>query len=331
MRIDEIVSDKIYHYTGIYNAEKIVTGRGFALTASPGTDVERAMQKGNRFYYLSTTRSKVGDYTLHNSYRTGVVFNLNGRWFNDRYKGAAVDYWESYWIAQRRAGVTDRGREMEDRVFSYEPTIPLPQNMGEVITSIHVLFEEIDERFVIPLRRLLLGAKKNGIPIFLYDDKQAFLLQDTRRTKDISSLIPDLKKIEPDAYQRQSRDSLKPYRELYHKRDREHLSKDAKKRLSNIIYDSFGDAPRSFSADIHNARTSDREIWRNCWRSFARKTSRPQNSFSIFSKPSGKTSKKTSTKISPISGNSPTRNCKKVRRWCPARRSGRSRAGSSRR
>ncbi len=126
----ESATSNLYHSTRLYNAAKVLEQGYFKLAASVGTRSELAHQKPGRFYYLSTTRSKVGDYTLHNYHIDGVVFNLNGDWLNQRYKAAPIDYWERMWL--QRDGRTS---EAEDRIYSREPTIPLPDPASKLITS----------------------------------------------------------------------------------------------------------------------------------------------------------------------------------------------------
>ena len=108
------------------------------MTASSGTKTERDISKQE--YYLSTTRSKVGDYTLHQFHKSGLVFELNGDWFNHHYKGGPVDYWGGK-LPHYGPGLKGRYSEMEDRVFSDEPFIPLPKNPKELIKAVHILFK----------------------------------------------------------------------------------------------------------------------------------------------------------------------------------------------
>jgi hypothetical protein len=259
--LNEAATDVLFHATSISAAASILKNKKIKLTSAMGTGSERSFQKNDRFYYLSTARSKVADYTLHNIYSDGVVLNLNGRWFSQRYKSSAVDYWEGYWQKQRAAGVEDRYSEMEDRIFSREPNIDLPANISDAISEIHVLIKDrnIDERRVIFLRNLLIEAKRNNVPIFIYDDKKSMILQDKRKTIPLKEIIPLLKK-EPEKSWRsmKPRDYLKSYRELYFKNAEKDLSKDAKRILSNIkYYDYSGDVLRSLEADLHNAKSSE--------------------------------------------------------------------------
>ena len=104
----------------LYAAADILKNNRFRLTASSGTKSERDISKEE--YYLSTTRSKVGDYTLHQFHKSGLVFELNGDWFNHHYKGGPVDYWAGK-LPHYGPGLKGRYSEMEDRVFSAEPYI----------------------------------------------------------------------------------------------------------------------------------------------------------------------------------------------------------------
>ena len=59
-----------------------------------------------------------------------MVFELNGDWFNHHYKGGPVDYWGGK-LPHYGPGLKGRYSEMEDRVFSDEPFIPLPKDPKE--------------------------------------------------------------------------------------------------------------------------------------------------------------------------------------------------------
>jgi hypothetical protein len=252
----ESVSSVVYHYTSLPNAATILSGNSFRLTTSAGTGAEQSLAKGNKPYYLSTTRSKVGDYTLHQFYKSGVVFELNGDWFNQRYKGAPVDYWGRN--RSQGAGLKGRYKEMEDRVFSDEAYIPFPKNPKDLIRSIHILWKEDDDkRFNQYLRTVLIRAKQLGIPYYAYDDEAAFVLQDTRKAVaiDIKSLInPEIKKF-GDNWPQSKKDYFKGWRELYYAKDSNSLSKEGK-RLFNMVTRYLRDANSSLSADIHNAKST---------------------------------------------------------------------------
>lgn len=252
----EAATANLYHSTRLYNAAKILEQGYFKLAASVGTGSELAHQKPGRFYFLSTTRSKVGDYTLHNYHIDGVVFNLNGDWLGHRYKVAPIDYWERMWL--KRDGRTS---EAEERVYSREPAIALPDPATKLITAIHVLYEKdkikSDDNRPYWLRKLLTKAKLKGIPISVYDDPRAWLAQDQRRAINLKTLIGASEPKQPKPWPRMPRDWFKAWRELYHKSSTETLNSDAKRILDRLRRDYSGDMTRSLEADIHNQKSAD--------------------------------------------------------------------------
>ena len=252
----ESVSSTVYHFTSIPAAAEILASGNFRLTASSGTKTERDLARG-REYYLSTTRSKVGDYTLHQFHKDGLVFELNGDWFNQRYRGGPVDYWGGNKGRYYGQGIKGRYSEMEDRVFSNEPYISFPKNPKDLIKSIHILWawkpnETQNNKW---LRTVLIRAKQMGIPHYIYEDEQEFVLQDTRRAIkiDVNKLVnPDAPKF-GDNYPRTEKDWFKGYREIYYAKDKESLTKEGKRVADKIMY-YFDDAVRGLEADIHNEK-----------------------------------------------------------------------------
>lgn len=252
----EAATSELYHNTGLYSAGKILENGYFQLTASAGTASELQFHKPGKFYYLSTTRSKVGDYTLHNYHIEGVVLNLNGNWLNQRYQAAPIDYWERSW--ERSGG--QRTSEMEDRIYSKTPTIPLPTPVTKLITSIHVLFEidkikpSLDEDRIFRLRKLLLNAKKLHIPIYVYKSPNDWLTQNPTKRISTDNLIKLMKPRKPEpSWARSKKDWFKDYRELYYKNDMNQLSPSAKKLMWKA-YQYPRDLTSGLEADIHNNR-----------------------------------------------------------------------------
>lgn len=262
MRLHELLTesatDVLYHSTGIHNAANILRSRKFNLNQSVSRKTELEYQKKTRFFYLSTTRSKIGDYTLHNIYTSGVVFNLNGRWFNHRYKTVAVDYWDRMWLKSRAAGDLSRYSEMEDRIMSYEPEIDFSKSPLDAISEVHMLIRDgiILDELKQYIRTIILEASRAGIPLFIYDNIKNFLLQDKRKVISVETLLKSgqfkvnsKNLIKP--YTSLARDYVKPYRELYYATSSKDLSSEARKRLRSIKYPYYGDDPaRSLDADM---------------------------------------------------------------------------------
>lgn len=164
MRIAELISEAIsrtvYHYTAVGDATRILESGVFELSSAFGSSAEEELQPPGYPYYLSTTRTPLGDYHRH-VLHDGVLFVLDGEWFNRRYRGEPVSYYNTGY------GHKPRQREAEDRVFSRQPTIGIGG-----IREIHVL----ERSPAIPritsgaARRLLILAHRRGIPAFFYDD-----------------------------------------------------------------------------------------------------------------------------------------------------------------
>lgn len=255
----ESVSSIVYHFTSLPAAAEIFKNNYFRLTASSGTKTERDLARG-REYYLSTTRSKVGDYTLHQFHKSGIVFEFNGDWFNQRYKGGPVDYWGKNSGRYSGQGLQGRYSEMEDRVFSNEPYIPFPKNPKDLIKTIHILWQYNkfdDEMQNTALRTILIRAKQLGIPYYIYEGEHEFVLQDTRRAIkiDLARLTNPKAPKFGDNYPRTKKDWFKGYREIYYAKDKESLTKEGKRVADKIMY-YFDDAVRGLEADIHNEKRS---------------------------------------------------------------------------
>ena len=132
MRAAEIIVESLsrvaYHYTNISSALKILKSGEFELSSAPGS-IEQQYAPPGKPYFLSTTRTKLGDYHRSRGASYGVIFALDGNWFNQRYKSGPIDYWQN----RNPQATSHRGHEAEDRVFSSEPTIPI-----NGVTAIHV-------------------------------------------------------------------------------------------------------------------------------------------------------------------------------------------------
>jgi transcriptional regulator with XRE-family HTH domain len=158
----------------------------------------------------------VGDY--HRWVGTGaVMFVLDGQWLQQRYPVKPVDYWERSWLSSGGS----RSRESEDRVFSRDPTIATGG-----VKMIHVLLKEQHENRSPEVRKLLILAKRLGIPAYLYNDEQAWRLQDTRKAITIAQAASLLKGQDP-SRRSYGRKYLSRWLELIHKKASDELSKEA--------------------------------------------------------------------------------------------------------
>ena len=244
----ESLSRVAYHYTGLAAAQKILQSGNFELSSAPGS-IEQQFAPPGRPYFLSTTRTKTGGYHSGGKWR-GVIFNLNGDWFNQHYKSGPLDYW-----GDRGRGM--RASEAEDRVYSSQPTIPIGG-----VTAVHVFVagnQPDDENLAAnraAARQVLISAKTQGIPAYYYDNHDAWIYQDTRKTANVSQLTGK----KPTNYYRgyRRRTYMDTWLELMGATAKNQLSKEGDKLRYNLNYDyDRRSAAESLATDMANARKPD--------------------------------------------------------------------------
>lgn len=248
MRAQELLQERaspvLYHYTTAEAALDIITNNRFQLSISTGNKTEAGMSPSGYDYFLSLTRTRVGDYHRWAS-NGAVMFVLDGTWFDGKYPVKPVDYWSRMWLHPG----SERTRESEDRVFSKEPTIP-----ASAITQAHVLVKE-QHQFRSPLiRKVLIAAKTRGLPTYLYTNEAAWRLQDTRRSVSVAQAAALLKGVEPSRHRGGGRNYLEPWVELLHKKSSKELSTVAEKLRYNLTYYARTGEDQNLSIDISNAR-----------------------------------------------------------------------------
>lgn len=247
--ITESATDEVYHYTSISSAYKILKSGVFKLQAGI-KHVEKQYQSKNTFYFLSTSRSKVGDYHVRHQGHGDVLFVLDGRILNQKYKTKPVDYWDRMWLK------TGRTSETEDRVMSRDPTMPI-----DSVKSVHILLNPRDkgERGGW-IRGAILEAKKRRIPVHVYDNKQYWYMQATQKSlslREISDyLTGELPLTRTSYYDHKKRKDKYPglfeLVSLCYAHKISDLSGPAIKLLQNILW--YSDAlTGGIKNDMHNA------------------------------------------------------------------------------
>lgn len=258
MKVSELLSEGIsqivYHYTNLRALTKLLSTDTFNLTADIGTGSEQDIRRKTKFYYLSTTRHKLGGYNL-NPYRSGIMLKLDGKKLNQRYSGDPVDYW-----GEEFRKINPTKAEAEDRIFSKEPSIP---NAKQYIMEVHILFDEskdISDMEISSLRKIAIDLKKSNIPYYIYSDSKNFLLQN--KNKATTALPKDIGKSSPAVPGRQLKHDLRDfnvYLELYNKKPGDTLSVEAKKILYHLrIY--FSDKLATFGNIMHNNKSKDADF-----------------------------------------------------------------------
>jgi predicted chitinase len=249
MNIDDIVNEGatavLFHYAGITSARDILRNGVFKLSSTTGNPSEAGYAPKGYQYFLSTTRSKVGDY--HRFVGSGAaMFVLDGNWFAQRYPVKPIDYWERSWVHS-----PGRTRESEDRVFSQDNEIPI-----DGVRALHVLLKEQSEVRSPATREMLIIAKQRGIPAYLYMDESAWRLQDTRRAVTVGQAAAVLKGPQPSHRSYRSRNFLEEILEMIFKKAKGELTDGALKRVRNLlIYGSrHPNEDDGLGVDMSNAR-----------------------------------------------------------------------------
>jgi hypothetical protein len=243
----ERATDVLFHYTSIRAGLKILRSGNFELASVVGNRSEEQYAPAGHPYFLSLTRTITGDYHRYVG-SGGVMFKLNGDWFNSRYIVKPIDYWDRAWLHSNGT----RTREAEDRVFSKEPTIPITP-----VTEVHVLLKEQDEYRSPETRQILVTAKQQGLPVFFYTDEAAWRLLDKRRAQTPRQARDVLRGPQPAGSSRKPTDFVKPWIELITKSDDAHLSDRAKRALKSMRYYGNPSEDQNLSVDLSNARKPD--------------------------------------------------------------------------
>jgi hypothetical protein len=243
--LNESLSRVAYHYTNISAARKILQSGQFELSSGLGSVEQQYMPRG-QYYFLSTTRTRIGGY--HDIIgSSAVLFVLDGDWFNQHYKAQPVDYWlnRSPHLSHHRT------HEAEDRVFSPEPTIPI-----DGVTAIHIYVSmDADDQVKAWARQCLIAAKRRGIPTYFYRDKKSWRLLDTRKTT--SGALPGQDTARGYVSSRR-RGYMAPWIELLKAKSKDQLSKDADKLRYSLQYSyDSAQAASGLINDLSNSRKPD--------------------------------------------------------------------------
>ena len=269
-------TDNLYYYRGLFGAYNTLLDNHFTLSSSMGKPGEEKYSEPGKPYFLSTTRSKVGDYHRFVG-DVGVIFNLDGRWISQRYTVKPVDYWYSgkgpenlkkgEWKSIERSykrpmwqySGSERTSESEDRIVSSRNTIPL-----DCVMSIHIYFNlsEIHNKMVSDndgrsknllsmLVTMIKRANELNIPLYVYDDKQAWKLQNKSKVIPLSNIMSmvGVSDLSPPNLRKSDYRPLDKWMELIDIDNMDDLSTGADKLRHNLrYYDNFD----TLKNDIHN-------------------------------------------------------------------------------
>lgn len=153
--LTEAISDMVWHFTVPATALKIIEQNKFELSIGAGADTSKFA--GKRAYFLSLARQKWGGYGDSKECR----IQLDGRKLSQKYKGGAFDYW----------GTGPKGSEFEDRLYSFEPSIP---NAKNYIVQVDVFFDPVSSRNPKFISKVMDACLEKNILCFLYRNKRDY-------------------------------------------------------------------------------------------------------------------------------------------------------------
>lgn len=159
----------LYHYTHLSNLADIVESDKFNLTFASGANEK--LTKGKKMFYLSTTRTPVGEYA-YPYYKNDIqiLIVLDAGKLSRKYKIVPIDYWGRQEIKRDEA---------EERIVSEKDEIPASPYIKEVriyIPENYDLSERNESRYF----RLLIDSR---IKIKIWDNLNYFL---TGRGKEVT-------------------------------------------------------------------------------------------------------------------------------------------------
>ena len=168
---------RLYHYTNLYKASKIVSENKFELTYGKGADA-LANPNYKRNFFLSTSsiaRGRYGTGSEGKYYEKNFhcVIELDASKVSDNYKIVPVNYW--YHPSFETKDVL-RMDETEERIVSRDHKIP---NAKKYIIAIHVYVPPLDE--IDKERHKMTNDKINiiaqsGVEYYVYDNINDFQL-----------------------------------------------------------------------------------------------------------------------------------------------------------
>jgi hypothetical protein len=247
MRLQELtegLSQVLYHYVKRPNSLiEILQSNKLRLNAFFG-DSYSGKDIGKKYYYLSTTRSKLGSYHAQEHVVAGVMLVLDGAKLAQKHTGGPFDYWND-----------KHHDEMEDRILSNHPFI---ENAKSYITSIHILYQYdngVDAEGQQYLRAYA-AAKKSGIPTYFYNSRKAWVTQNTKHA--IKPDLVDLWRDKQSTYTSrvQKKNYLARWIEPYFKKNVEDMSEPARDLTYYFKYKKYAKSMilPSIEADVHNAK-----------------------------------------------------------------------------
>ena len=186
--LNEGLSNILYHFTHIGNISNILTTNKLNTSSNLGTLSDAQKDKGRSFYFSTQRNKGKSGY----GYNTGgdAVLVLDGRKLMSKYKGFPTDYWNYSTSPKDYHNQQDyinalRSKELEDRIVTNEPYI---EPASDYIKEIHVDLSRpwyLKKSDAINIEN---KAKELGIPIYFYNDKNQYQLQNKTKALPLENI-----------------------------------------------------------------------------------------------------------------------------------------------
>jgi len=153
--LSEGISNIVYHFTSLENCLNILKKNEIYLTMSTNSS---DAYDNKRLFYLSTQRSRSKELGYAGHMGSCVRIQIDGQKIMNNLTGKPIDYWgtnmgkQSYYKPENdstygrgltRSRQTHHNFEMEDRIVSYEPSIP---EFSKYITRLDVYIDPRTDR-----------------------------------------------------------------------------------------------------------------------------------------------------------------------------------------
>ncbi len=173
----------VFHYTTVGKLLQMLKSDTIEMTSTLGSSSEDNHSKD--FYYLSTTRHRLGGYHLNSTKAGSVLIRLNSTKLRSNLKQKPVNYWGEPKNEQHRAMFN----EAEDRFTSNKPQI---KNAKKFMEDVTILFPNGATQYAsdrMDMRHVIAFCKKAKIPIRVYYDKDSFLADSKSKAMPLSDFF----------------------------------------------------------------------------------------------------------------------------------------------
>ena len=266
--LNESLSPVVFHKIngGVQKLVQWLKDDKIILNADFGTDAEEELSKRKKYFFLSTSRTRLGGYNL-NPNQMDVFVTLDGTKLNELYQGKPVDYWgwkswrESLYSKDRDVNPESTQQaltswEHEDRVYHTEQHIP---NAHQYIMKIDIMLPT-QRKYMDPFTRTMEdGGKIGEYRKELEAQNPELLLSDEGHTKLEAKVKKYAWEIHAQRAKREAMDAEVDLSKDTHRALLQHATDLAKRRNIKVIFHKYKGSWLTGSDSFHNEQYKKRE------------------------------------------------------------------------